>query len=91
VEVTIVRRRGTRGGNDPRDSLFLSFTLSFSSVMAAGAGAMMAEATEERDVVAVVVAAVVVGHGAGWLASWSRHLFSRRTGLDSLTPCMHDL
>lgn len=58
--------------------------------MAAGAVAMMAEAAEERDDVAVV-AAVVAGHGAGWLAGWSRHLFSLRTGLDSLTPCMHDL
>lgn len=29
---------------------------------------------EERDDVAVV-AAVVAGHGAGWLAGWSRHLF----------------
>jgi hypothetical protein len=47
----------------------LSFFLSlfqFSSVMAAGAVAMMAEAAEERVDVAVV--AVVVGHGAGWLA-----------------------
>jgi hypothetical protein len=56
--------------------------------MAAGAVAMMAEAAEERDDIAVV-AAVVTGHGAGWLSGWSRHLFSRRTGLDSPTPwCM---
>jgi hypothetical protein len=75
VEVTIMKRRGTRGGNDTGIlSLFLSFTLSFSSVMAAGAVALMTEAAEERDAVAVV-AAVVAGHGAGWLAGWSRHLF----------------
>jgi hypothetical protein len=58
--------------------------------MAAGAVAVMAEAAEERDDVAVA-AAVVAGHGAGWLAGSSRHFFSRPTGLDSLTPCMHDL
>jgi hypothetical protein len=58
--------------------------------MAAGAVAVMAEAAEERDDVAVV-AAVVAGHGSGWLAGWSRYLLSRRTGLDYLTPCMHDL
>jgi len=55
------------------------------------AGATMAEAAEERDDVAVV-AAVVAGHGAGWLAGWLvPPLFFSPTGLDSLTPCMHDL
>lgn len=79
-----MRRRGTRGGNDPG---IFSFCLSLFHSLLSWQQAMMAEAAEERDDVAVV-AAVVAGHGAGWLVP---PLFSRRTGLDSLTPCMHDL
>ncbi len=55
-------KKGNKRRKWSHDFLFLSFTLSFSSVMAAGAVAMMAEAAEERDDVAVVA-----GHGAGWL------------------------
>ncbi len=78
-------KKGNNRTKWSRDSLFLSFTLSFSSVMAAGA--MMAEAAEERDD-AAVVAAVVAGHGSGWLAGPATFFLAAQVSILLHLVCM---
>jgi hypothetical protein len=55
--------------------------------MAAGAVAMMAEAAEERDDVAVV-AAVVAGHAAGWLAGPATFFLAAQVSILLHLVCM---